>query len=348
MINNYDLAEHKKASTELKAEHNTSTHGKEGANEHPKEEGSVINQILNSNLGDHNQFGWFDIFHIDLPKIIIDNGVDFYWNSKSMEADGKYTYEHHTLVKTDNHTPPALNLSVTSLVVYQWIALLLLLIAFVKAGKHYKKNPKKAPRGFTAMIETFIVFVRDEMVKPNIGEKLTRQLLPYFLGLFFFILTMNLLGLVPGGHSATGNLAVTAALAITAFFVIQIIQIRESGIGAYFKHLLGGAPIWLAPIMLPIEIMGLFTKPFALTVRLFANMTAGHVIIFCLLGLIFFFKSLAVAPLSVGFSLFIYVLELLVAFIQAYIFTMLTAVFISLGLGHSHEHKTEHVNSEIH
>ena len=188
------------------------------------------------------------------------------------------------------------------------------------------------------MIEMLVVFLRDDVVGPNIGGKhITDRLLPFFVVLFFFILFMNFIGLIPGGHTSTGALGTTAALAICSFFVINITQIKEVGIGAYLKHLLGGAPVWLAPIMIPIEILSLFTKPFALTVRLFANMTAGHVVLLSLVGPIFYFKSLAVAPVSVAFSIFMYALEILVALLQAYIFKILTAVFTGLGVEHDHE-----------
>jgi F-type H+-transporting ATPase subunit a len=308
-----------------------------------KAEGSVFETILNENMGNHNQFGWFDAIKIDLPKIIIDKGIHIYKDTEAMEKGGEFTYVQHKLVRKESNTPPALDLSVTSLVVYEWLALLLLGLAFWKAGKHYKKNPLRAPKGFTAMIEMVIAFVKNDIVKPNIGEKLTNKLLPYFLGIFFFIITMNLLGLLPGGHAPTGNLSVTAALAITAFCMIQGVSIWQIGFKNWLKHLTGGAPIYLAPIMIPIELIGLFTKPFALTIRLFANMTAGHIIILCLLGLILYFKNILIAPAAVGFSMFIYALELLVALLQAYIFTILTAVFVGLALGdHAEEHSTEH------
>jgi F-type H+-transporting ATPase subunit a len=162
---------------------------------------------------------------------------------------------------------------------------------------------------------------------------------------------MNLLGLVPGGHTATGALGVTGALALTALIIINATAIREIGIGNWFKHLLGGAPIWLAPIMIPIEIISMFTKPFALTIRLFANMTAGHVVLLSLVGLIFYFAKLnigtavvlgGIAPISIAFSVFMICLELLVAFLQAYIFTILTAVFTGLAIGEHSHHSQEH------
>jgi F-type H+-transporting ATPase subunit a len=166
-------------------------------------------------------------------------------------------------------------------------------------------------------------------------------LLPYFLSVFSFILLLNLIGLVPGGHSATGAIGVTAGLAIISFCVINYTAVRESGVGAWFKHLTGGAPLYMAPIMVPIEILSLFIKPFVLTMRLFANMAAGHIVLLAFVGLIFFFKSIFVAPASVAFSVFVYSLELLAAFLQAYIFTMLTAVFTGMAIG-DHAHEGEH------
>jgi F-type H+-transporting ATPase subunit a len=143
---------------------------------------------------------------------------------------------------------------------------------------------------------------------------------------------MNMLGLLPGAHSPTGNIAVTGALAVTAYFVINGSSIRQIGLWGWLKELTGGAPIYLVIIMVPIEIISMFTKPFALTIRLFANMTAGHVVILSLLGLIFLFQLIAVVPFVSVFVLFIYFLELLVVVIQAYIFTILTSVFVGLAI----------------
>lgn len=190
-------------------------------------------------------------------------------------------------------------------------------------------------------METLILFVKDDIVSPNLDEKTTKKMMPYLLTLFFFILTLNLIGMVPGGHAATGTLGLPLALAIIAFFVINIVAIAQSGIGHWFHHLLGGAPVFLAPLMVPLEIMGMFVKPFALTVRLFANMVAGHVVLYILIGLIFLF-GVWFSPLLVGFSIFIFFLEILVAFLQAYIFTMLTVIFISLAIGESHEEGHSH------
>lgn len=303
-------------------------------------ESNPINELLGE-LGDHREFSFGPIHADILPVIIYDEGqFHFYKNNKSMEEDGLYTMSHHHIVKaSDPNHSPTLDLSITNMVAFQWISMILLLILFFKTSKKAKQSNNKAPKGIHNMLESVIVFLRDDVVAPNIPGKASLRLLPYFVVLFLFILVMNLIGLVPGGHSATGTIGVTAALAITAFFAVNITAIRESGIGAWFHHLLGGAPWWLFPIMIPIEIASLFIKPFALTIRLFANMTAGHVVLFALIGMIFLFQTLLISPVIVAFSTFINLLELLVAFLQAYIFTMLTAIFVGLAVGeHGHEH----------
>jgi F-type H+-transporting ATPase subunit a len=310
------------------------------AESHNAEESNVISDILQEHLLDHHGYNFFDVFHIDLPIILYDDQLYAYPSMKSMLDGGTFTEIHHNIVRKDTHQPPKLDLSITSLVMFQWLSILLLLVTFFISARKYKKNPTKGPKGFQNLLEVLVIFIRDDIVKPNIqSPKLANTLSPYFVALFFFILVMNLFGLIPGGHSATGNLAVTAGLAITAYFVINGSAILHMGFKHWLKEFTGGAHwgIWI--IMIPIEILSMFTKPFALTIRLFANMTAGHVIIFSLLGLIFMLHSLAVVPISIGFSLFIYILELLVAFIQAYVFTILTAVFVGLV---TVEHSVEH------
>jgi F-type H+-transporting ATPase subunit a len=227
-------------------------------------------------------------------------------------------------------------MSVTSLIAFQWFAMILLMALLIPMASKYRKKGARPLGGFAGGLESVIVYVRDQIVLPNTGEA-GRKLLPVFLTIFFFILTMNLVGLVPGGHASTGSLNVTAGLAIVAFFVVQISSIMKNGLGAWLKHLTGGVHWALWPIMVPVEILGLFTKPFALCVRLFANMTAGHIVLLSLIGLSF--VTAAFIPVTLGFSLFINILELLVAFIQAYIFTMLTAVFTGMGMAsHDHDH----------
>jgi F-type H+-transporting ATPase subunit a len=231
--------------------------------------------------------------------------------------------------------------SITKHVVFLWVAALILCVVAIAAARRNMKNT--VPTGFGNLMEVFIEFMRDEVVVPNMGPRGVKYL-PYLLTTFFFILIMNLLGLIPYGASATGNVSVTAGLAIIAFFMIQAAAIRAQGLGHYLAHLTGGVHWALWPIMVPIEILGLFTKPFALCIRLFANMTGGHIVIVSLIGLIFIFKSYVIAIGPLGFVLGISLLELFVAFLQAYIFTMLTSLFMGLGMQAGHEEDREHAH----
>jgi len=227
-----------------------------------------------------------------------------------------------------------IDMSITKHVVFMWLAVVILVTLFVKVSKSYKKS--LIPKGVTNFTEVMVLFVRDDIVKPTIGHGY-EKFLPYLLTVFFFILTCNFIGLFPYGSTATGNIAVTATLATLSFFVIQIGGIMKNGLFGYFKGLLPhGLPVWLIPIMFVVELLGLFTKPFALAIRLFANMTAGHIVILALLGLIFILRTYVVIPVSISFALFIYLLEILVALIQAYIFTMLSSLFI--GMAYHQEH----------
>lgn len=226
------------------------------------------------------------------------------------------------------------DLSITKHVVFMWLAVIILVFVLRKVSKSYKKS--LVPSGVTNFTETLILFVRDEIAKPTIGHGY-EKFLPYLLTAFFFILTCNFLGLLPYGSTATGNIAVTATLATISFLVIQIGGIWKNGFFGYFKGLLPhGLPVWLIPIMFIVEILGLFTKPFALAIRLFANMTAGHIVILALLGLIFILHTYFVIPVSIAFALFIFLLEILVALIQAYIFTMLSSLFIGMAVHQEH------------
>ncbi|WPB76458.1 F0F1 ATP synthase subunit A [Archangium violaceum] len=241
-----------------------------------------------------------------------------------------------------------LDLSITKHTVMMWLAAALLIGSLLIWSNRDKT--KLVPRGTGAnLFEMLVLFVRDELAIKNIGKEEGPRYTPYLLTAFFFILFMNLLGLFPWMATATGNLAVTLALAVCTFVLTQAAGIRAAGLGGYLAHLTGGVHWSLWFIMVPVEILGLFTKPFALTVRLFANMLAGHIVIFFLLGLIFMLGHPAVALVSVPFAMGIYLLELFVAFVQAYVFTMLSALFIGMSVAmghHGHEHAEEHAHGE--
>lgn len=232
-----------------------------------------------------------------------------------------------------------LDISITKHVVFLWVAATLLIVLMMIAARQNSRH--RVPKGWGNLVEVFVKFIRDEIVLPNMGPAGLRYM-PYVLTTFFFILLMNLLGLVPYGASATGNISVTAGLAAIAFIMIQLAAIRAQGLGHYLAHLTGGVPVFLWPIMIPIEILGLFTKPFALCVRLFANMTGGHLVIISLLGLIFLFKSWPIGITTAAFVVAINFLELFVAFLQAYVFTMLTCIFMGFGIQAGHTEHAEH------
>lgn len=246
----------------------------------------------------------------------------------------------------DPHEPASLSngcldLSITKHLVMMWLAAILLIAAFAFGSHRDKKNP--VPHGVSAnLLEMLVLFVRDEIAIKNIGKEEGPRYTSYLLTAFFFILFMNLMGLFPELATATSNLAITAGLALCTFALTQYAAIRAAGFGGYLKHLTGGVAVWLWPIMIPVEILGLFTKPFALTVRLFANMLAGHIVIFFLIGLIFILGSPIFALVSVPFAMGIYFLELFVSLVQAYIFTMLSSLFIGMAVAMKHHDEHPH------
>ncbi len=225
------------------------------------------------------------------------------------------------------------DLSITKNVVMLWLAIAVLVVLFRLAFR----RKKAVPGGMAGALESMVLFVRDEIAVPNMGRALGGKMTPFLCSLFFFILTCNLFGLIPGFSTATGNIAVTAGLAIITFIMTQLYGIKENGIGGYLKHLAPpGLPLPMYIIIIPIEILSLFTKPFALAMRLFANMVAGHTVIFALLGLIIILGHVAVATVSVPLAMAIYFLELFVAFLQAFIFVILSALFIGMSAHPEH------------
>lgn len=234
----------------------------------------------------------------------------------------------------EENTP--LDLSITKTVVGLMASVLLGLILFLSLAKSYKKTGISHPRGIQSFLEPVILFVRDDIAAPNLGHKADKYM-PYLLSAFFFILINNVMGLIPFpppfGANVTGNIAVTFVLATFTFLITQF-----SGNRNHWRHVFAtpGVPFWLLPIMIPVEVIGLFSKPFALMIRLFANITAGHIIVVSLISLIFIFDSIGIAPVSILFVIFMDSMELLVAFLQAYIFTLLSALFISLAIQEHH------------
>ena len=226
-----------------------------------------------------------------------------------------------------------IDLSITNHVVMIWVAALFILLSFTLS---FRKR-KMVPGGFASLLEMMILFIRDEVAIPNLGMEDGRKFTPLIATFFFFILTCNLMGLVPLFTTPTGNINITAAMALITLGTGQLIGIKRHGFFGHFKSLVpSGVPLALIPLMFVIEIMGLLAKHFALLMRLFANMVAGHIVIFAFLALVFILKTVFVAPFSVGFAIFVNLLEILVAFIQAYVFTMLSTLFIGMSLHPEH------------
>ncbi len=307
-------------------------------------------EVILEHVGDSHSIHVFGHTHIPLPVILYTpKGLEVFSSAHLEAHEGHqpvYAGQYYNY-KIDSNKVRAVNqlgevdkevklldFSITRNVASMWLAIAVLLIIFLSVASTYKKRVGKGPKGLQSVIEPLIVFVRDDIAIPNIGVKYAKYI-PLLLTMFFFILLNNLLGLVPffpGGYNLTGNIAVTLVLS-----TITLIVVNVSGNKYYWKHIFApDIPLWLYVIMVPVEIIGIISKPFALMIRLFANITAGHIIVLSLISLIFIFKTLYVAPASVLFVVFMDTIELLVAFLQAYIFTMLTALFIGMAVEEHH------------
>ena len=278
------------------------------------------------------------------------NGYAMGWGDNKgriVKLDGDYAdYTGHLEegVTYPNHVCKW-DISITKNVCALLISIILICCIFLTVAKRYKQHPDEAPSGLQAFVEPVIVFIQDEVITPSLGKN-SNKYAPYLLTLFFFIFLNNMLGIIPifpGGANLTGNIAVTGILALITFFVTTFSSGKE-----YWKDIFNtpGVPWWLKiplPIMPLVETIGIFTKPFVLMVRLFANITAGHIITLAFVSLIFIFGQMnpaigwAVSPVSVFFYIFMGLMELLVAFIQAFVFTLLSAMYIGMAIGEEHE-----------
>ena len=231
-------------------------------------------------------------------------------------------------------------LILTNLQIFQLAAGLLVLICFLGVPRYLRTGQGDY---LSRIFAGFALWIRDEMVYPVMGKETGRQLLPFFLTIFFFILFMNLLGLVPGSATATANIFVTGAMAVVTLSTMVFGGMAVQGPVAYWKHLVPHVPLALWPLMFVVELVGVFVKPFALMIRLFANMTGGHLVVLSLMGVLFFFAAemgsavgWATSPVWVGFAVFIMIIEFFVAMLQAYIFTMLSILFVQASLHPEH------------
>ncbi|MHA7131349.1 F0F1 ATP synthase subunit A [Algoriphagus namhaensis] len=286
--------------------------------------------------------------HVTLPLPVIvysgDRGLEFFMSTvfqnhethafgEEYAHEGYFIDEHDHLGRVDGSS--FLELSITKNVVMLFIVLAVLAWLALSAAGHYKKNGPVAPKGAAAIIEPIVIFVRDEIAEKSIGPQYKR-FVPYLLTLFLFIWFGNLLGLLPGAANLTGNIAVTCTLAILTFIITNV-----NGNKDYWKHVFmtPGVPPAMLLIIVPVEIIGLFTKPFALMVRLFVAITAGHIVILGFIALAFIFESYAIGIVSTLMVTFINLIELLVATIQAYVFTLFSAMYIGGAVAeHAHDH----------
>ena len=228
-----------------------------------------------------------------------------------------------------------IDFSITRNVFMMWVSVLVLLLIFITSAKQYRKSENNLPKGIAKFIEPLVLFIRDDVAIPMIGENKYKKYMPFLLTIFFFIWINNIFGLIPifNGANVSGNIAFTMALAIFTFIITTL-----SGNKSYWKHIfwMPGVPVPMKIFLIPIEIVGMFVKPVSLMIRLFANITAGHIIILSLLSLVFIFETVALAPVSVAFSLFITLIEIVVTAIQAYIFTILSALYFGMATEENH------------
>jgi F-type H+-transporting ATPase subunit a len=348
----------------IKVQSDETISGKEAEGKTSEHEKFDPGKFMFDHIKDAYSWHIIDIGHtsVSLPLPVIlysrEKGWNFFTSGKfnhghseykgfKIAGEGKYSGRVVEIMPDGSEVLPMLDLSFTKNIASLFISILILLLLFISLANAYKKNENKAPRGLMSWIEPIILFIRDDIARPSIGEKNYEKFMPYLLTLFFFIWVNNILGLIPifpGGANLTGNVAITMVMALFTFVITNI-----HGTKTYWTHIVNmpGVPLWLKipplPIMPLVETIGLFTKPFVLTVRLFANITAGHCIMLGFVTLIFIFGNMShtlayglVAPLSVAFMVFMNFLELLVGFIQAYVFTFLSALYFSMAMEEHH------------
>jgi len=320
----------------------------------------IMEHVLDAHEWHITQFGNTPVI-LPLPIILFDQGKFVCFMSTKFEHGTKsylgYKIEEAAgpnngkIVKvladgeTDKTAKLPFDLSITKTVFAMLLSLVIMCLVFISVARTYRKHPNQAPKGLQSLLEPIILFVRDDIAKPSIGADRYARFMPFLLTVFFFILTNNIMGVIPlfpGGANVTGNIAVTMTLAVFTFIITSFSTDKN-----YWRHLVDmpGVPIWLKlpiPIMPFVEIFGVFIKPVVLMIRLFANITGGHIIILGFVSLIFIFGEKNVwltgiaGPFSFLFMIFVYCLELLVAFLQAYVFTLLSALYFGMAKVGSH------------
>ncbi|QOG03117.1 F0F1 ATP synthase subunit A [Flavobacterium sp. MDT1-60] len=357
-------AEKDVAHTQTEAAHEAAA---EGHHAEPTDVKSKIKAFVNHHVLDSHDFTLTQddetgkYYGFSLPVIIWDNGLHVFSSSKFnhghavAESNGNYyVINHHdgkiyrtdatgTIIEDEKTGHPTnvrpLDFSITKTVVSIFAAALLMLWLFSSLAKSYAKNGGIAS-GAGRIFEPLVVYIRDEIAIPNIGEKHYRKYMSYLLTIFFFVLFLNIFGLTPLGINATGNLTITFSLAILTFLITNLTANKN-----YWGHIfwMPGVPKPMRIILAPIELLGVFIKPFSLMIRLYANIFAGHIVLMSIIGLMFIFKSWIGSSLSFGLSFVLSILEILVAFLQAYIFTMLSALYFGSAVEeHHHEEEAHH------
>ncbi len=330
----------------------------------PTEEKSLkvtIKEYINHHLLDSYDFGLFsytddhkEVHHVGfpLPVVLWDGGLKVFLSSKFhhgetvAEVDGSYYKVYHNKIyKTDaagtitydedHHATNVkpLDFSITKNVVFIFLVSMLMFFMFKRMAKNYQKSA--LPKGMGRLLEPIILYIRDDIAIPNIGEKHYKKYMSYLLTVFFFIWIINLLGLTPLGVNVTNNIAVTLVLALITFVLTTVTANKN-----YWGHIfwMPGVPKLMRIVLAPIEVLGMIIKPFSLMIRLYANITAGHIVLMSIIGLMFVFKSWIGSPLSFGLAFALSLLELLVAALQAYIFTMLSALYFGSAVEEHDDH----------
>ncbi len=354
----FTFAQHEENHENAHATEATAAH--EG-NHEEKKEGFNASEVIFGHIGDSHYWHLFDVnehpVSLSLPVIIYHptKGVEMFSASKFHHGHESYNGYHiekgmkEKIVSEDGAA--IIDFSITKNVLSMIISVVLLLWIMLSVAKKYKKNGTMvAPTGFQNALEPVVTFIRDEVGKPNLGNKYMR-FMPLLLTVFFFIWINNLLGLLPGGANFTGNIAVTACLAVVSF-IVMIFSANKHFWGHLFNP--PGVPLGIKFLLVPIEVISLFIKPIALMIRLFANILAGHIVILSVISMIFIFGALSkvagwgFVPVSLAFSIFMFFLELLVAAIQAFIFTNLTAVFLGQAIEEAHHDDHAHAEAGHH
>lgn len=309
------------------------------------EEGSFNpSELIDHHIGDSHAWELFHGMMVHLPVIVYseEKGLDVFSSANFYDAEHNvvpyngYVMEHeHITLATGEHV---FDISITKNVFFLFLTSGLLLVVFLAVARGYKKNEGKAPKGIQSFFEPLLIFIRDDIAKENIGPKY-EKFMPFLLTVFFFIWFGNMLGLLPGAANLTGNISVTLVLAVLTLLITLF-----SGKKTYWLHIvdpLGKSMPWAGKLLLylilwPVEIIGIFTKPFSLMVRLFANITAGHILILSILSLAFVFQSITVGVVGATFATVMNMLELFVAVLQAYVFTLLSAMYFGQAVEEHH------------